>query len=153
MRGREAGANSSCSIPRQLQVRNCRVRVALRTRRRTRRYGSARASPPPPGSGGFACFSVSLLLLSFSLSFFFLLSPFFSRPFLCEGFRNIVIVVQYGKWRTWKNRLIQRANRSVARANRRRKGVSDVARGTGPLTFAATLLSCEGRRRCARIVG
>lgn len=92
-------------------------------------------------------------LLSFSLSFFFLLSPFFSRPFLCEGFRNIVIVVQYGKWRTWKNRLIQRANRSVARANRRRKGVSDVARGTGPLTFATTLLSCEGRRRCARIVG
>lgn len=155
MRGREAGANSSCSIPRQLQVRNCRVRVALRTRRRTRRYGSARASPPPPAPEDSPA-SLCLSFLSFSLSFFFLSLPLFLAPFLVRripSIRNIVIVVQYGKWRTWKNRLIQRANRSVARANRRRKGVSDVARGTGPLTFATTLLSCEGRRRCARIVG
>ena len=82
MRGREAGANSSCSIPRQLQVRNCRVRVALRTRRRTRRYGSARASPPPPApEDSPASLCLSFFFLSLFLSFFLSL-PLFLAPFL-----------------------------------------------------------------------
>lgn len=84
MRGREAGANSSCSIPRQLQLRNCRVRVALRTRRTTRRYGSARASPPPR-------------LRRTRLLCLFFLSPFLLSPPLCHCVKDFSANIRAGE--------------------------------------------------------